>query len=556
MSHMSRPWNRSVVLAGALCLGLQGACSKAAHPPQVVKSAPVAAKSQPVAQPTANSERYLNFNNLGEPEYLDPGLMSGVREVNIAGSLFEGLFAYDAKTGAPVPAGAEKWSASADGKTYTFTLRKNAKWTDGTPVTAKDYMFAWERVLNPKTAAKYSFVYYYIQNAKEYNEGKITDASQLGFRALDDYTLEVTLAQPAPFFTGLLANPSYFPVPRQAVEKFGDKWTLPEHIVTNGAFALKSWVPYKEIVVAKSPTYWGAASVKLAGVRFLPIEDKETALKMYEAGEVDVSWEVPTTKAPSLMKRPDFVKAGYLANEYYQLNTAKPPLNDVRVRKALAMAIDRKTLVEKFLQGTEVVDPGFVPSGMQGYVVAQGPTYDPEGARKLFAEAGFADGSTFPVQTIHYDTRDENKIVAQIIQQMWKQNLGITTELFNEEWKTYLKTNNMRNFQITRTGWVGDYLDPNTFLDLMTSYSQQNNTNWANPTYDHLVENSLKELNATKRLAMLHDAEALLLAEMPIIPLFTKSKMMMVRENLKGFYANLMDQHAFKEMYFADEAAK
>lgn len=492
------------------------------------------------------ANRLLKFQNLNEPEYLDPGLASGNIETNILLSLFESLVTYNPKDGDPLPGVAERWTISADQTVYTFALRGNARWTDGKPVTAQDFVYAWERVLNPATGAKYAFALYYIKNAHPYNTGKLKDPSLLGFKALDDHTLQVKLENPAPFFLNLICYTAFYPVPRWAVEKYGPKWTRPENIVSNGAFLLKAWTPYKEIVVVKNPTYWDAEKVKLAGVVFNPVEDKETALKMYEAGEIDVAWELPAMKIPALMGRDDFVKAPYIATHFYRLNVTKPPLNDKRVRQALALAIDRKILSDRYLQKTMIPHAGLVPVGLKNYTPVVGLELDVPRAKRLLAEAGYKDPAAFPVLTIHYNTDDRHKLVAQVLQQMWKKNLGIDVKLLNEEWKTYLKTQSLLHYEISRSGWIGDYPDPMTFLDMFTSDSTINHTGWKNEKFDSLLQSASRETSTAKRLDILRQAEGVILEEAPVIPLFTYSKMYLKRPYVRGFYPNLQDIHPQK----------
>ncbi|MBI2343287.1 MAG: peptide ABC transporter substrate-binding protein [Deltaproteobacteria bacterium] len=496
--------------------------------------------------------RYLNFNNWNEPEYLDPGLSSGIYESNIIRNLFEGLVGHDPRDASPQAAGAERWDISADGRHYTFHLRTTARWTDGRPVTAHDYVYAWERVLNPKTGSKYAFALHYIKHARDYNTGRLTDASRLGFRAVDDFTLEVTLETPTPFMLAFMCYPTFFPVPRWAIEAHGARWTQPEHLVSNGAFALRRWVPYKEILLVKNDRYWDAARVTLPGVRFLPIEDKETALKMYAAGQLDIDWELPEAKIPSLLTHPDYVGAPYFSTYFYNLNTTKPPLDDVRVRRALTMAIDRETLINAYLQRTQAPATGFVPSVGNGYHPAAAFAFDPAQAKRLMAEAGYPGGANFPVLELHYNTSEHHKQVAQIVQQMWKEHLGISVVLHNEEWKTYLKTQQLMQHQISRAGWVGDYLDPNTFLEMFRRASTIDHTGWKNAEYDGLLDQAMLERDTRKRMAFLQQAEALLLREAPIIPIYVHVKHMLIRPSVRGVSPNPMDVHPMKAVTMAE----
>ncbi|MDO8527169.1 MAG: peptide ABC transporter substrate-binding protein [Deltaproteobacteria bacterium] len=531
-----------VTLFGITLLALM-ACSKKTESPKAGQTPGTQ------AQLAGAEGRILNFSNLAEPEYLDPGLASGNIEFNLSLSLFDGLVEYDPKDLHPIPSIAERWTLSPDGKVYTFYLRKDAKWSDGHSVTANDFSYSWERVLNPKTASKYAFVLYYVKNGEPYNAGKITDPKQLGLKVIDDTTFQVTLENPTPFFLEVMGYATFRPVPKWVVEKFGSSWTRPENIVTNGPFMLKSWVPQKEIVVMKNPTYWDAANVKLAGIRFNPVDDKETALKMYDSGQLDIDWELPTSKIQMLMPRPDFIQNPFLSTYFYRINVTKDPLKNMKLRQALGHAIDRDALSNQYLQKAEIPSASMIPAGIKGYTPAPGLEFNPELAKKLLAEAGFADPSQLPPITIHYNTDDRHKLVAQVVQQMWKKYLGINVGLLNEEWKSYLKTQNALNYQISRSGWIGDYPDPNTFLDMFTTTSTINQTGYSNPAYDALISEAARTSDQKKRFALLHQAEALLLNDAPVIPLYTYKKMMLVKPYVKGFYPNVQDLHPFKFVY-------
>lgn len=490
--------------------------------------------------------RYLNMHNLFEPEYIDPGVGEGRYESNIMRSLYEGLVQHDPKDLHAIPALAERWDLSPDKTTYTFHLRNNAVWTDGKPVTAHDLVYAWERVLNPKTGAKYAFAMFHIKNARAYHRGELTDPAQLGFRALDDHTFEMRLEHPTPFILDLMCYPVFFPVPRWAIEAHGARWTQPEHIVSNGPFALERWVSHKVLTLQRSPSYWDAANVKLAGIHFYPVEDMETALKMYEAGELDIAWELPPNKEPQLLSHPHFQGGPQLATYYFTINITQPPVDNLKVRQALAHAIDRKALVDKYLFKINIAHASMVPAGLAGYTPAAGLEFDPVKARALLAEAGYADPKTLPPLTLHYNTENRHRLVAQVLQQMWKTNLGIEVQLWNEEWKSYLKTRQALQYQISRSGWVGDYPDPNSFLDLFASDSPQNQTGWKSPVYDALLQRAAGEVDVAKRATTLQQAEALLLTEAPVIPVYTYMNTMLVHPRVQGFYSNLLDVHPYR----------
>lgn len=500
------------------------------------------------------SARILNYGNMAEPEYMDPGLITGNVESNISRNVFEGLVGYDPKTLSPVPALAESWTISPDGKIYRFKIRANAVWSDGTPVTAQDFVYSWERVLNPKTGARYAMMLFDMKGATDYNNGTLKDPAQLGFRAIDEKTLELTLEHPVGYFLYVLAHETASAVPKWVVEKHKERWTLPQNIVVSGPFTIKSWVPQKELLVVKNPMYWDAANVRLEGVRYFPIEDRHTTFKKYENGELDIIREVPQVQIASLQGRPDLIQCPDLANYYFRVNVTRPGLDNVKLRQALAYAINRDVLVNQFLKGTEVSSSSITVSGMDGYTPAPGLDFNPEKAKQLLVEAGYGDPTTFPKLSILYNTDEMHRLVAQVVQQMWKQYLGIDVALYNEEWKSYLKSQNEMKYDISRSSWGGDYPDPNTFLDMYVSGSAMNQTGWKNAEYDGLIEAAAKETNPPKRMAILRKAETLLLQEAPVIPLFQRTRKYMMRQNVGGYFSNVQDIHPMKYVYFTDEA--
>lgn len=519
------------------------ACSKSNPSNEGGTAAPVAKK----AKQKSEEPRYVNISLEQDPEYLDPGLVAGAYGVQVTANVWEGLYSWHPQTAEPVPALAVSHEVSKDQKTYTFKIRTDAKWSDGKPVTAHDFVYAWQRVVNPETASQYAFFLYGFENGKAINQGDITDFSKLGAKAIDDHTLEVRLTAPTPYFLSLLAMPTLYPVPKWAVDAHGPKWTHAGYAVSNGPFKIQEWNPRQDILVVKNDLYWDAANVKLPGVRYFPIEDHDTAHRMYEAGELDVALKLPDMKIPKLAEsHPDYVKHPWVATYYYRLNVKDPALQDMRVRQALALSIDRDALVNKFLQGTGLPSASMVPGGLAGYTPATGHEYNPEKAKALLAEAGYADMSTFPELTILYNTQERHKLIAQVVQQMWRQNLGVRTKLFNQEWKSYIASMRQGNYSVARSAWVGDYADPNTFLDYLTTDSTQNFTNWGNAQYDQLLLDAAQETDPAKRLDLLQQAEKIILTEAPVVPVFSYVKHMLVKPYVKGFYGNVQDQHAMK----------
>lgn len=492
----------------------------------------------------------LTLHGRDEPETLDPNRYTDIPGHNILMNIFEGLARNNPKTLQAEPAAAQAWTISPDGKTYTFKLRPGVVWSDGKPITANDFVYGWLRILNPVTAGKSAWQLYSIKNAESYNTGKITDVNQVGIKALNPQTLQVTLDHPAGYFLQLTSMPVFAPIRKDVVEKFGDTWVRPENIISNGAFNLTTWVEHKEIILTKNQKYWDAKNVKLEQVKFLPVPDYETALKMYESNQIDTVFELPALKIPELQSRPDMVKGPYLLSMYYYLNFKTPPLDDARVRKALAYAIDRNTITDKILRKGDIPLGTLTPPGLTGYIPPPGVTYDPDKARQLLKEAGYGPGGKpLPTLEILYNTTDEHKMVAQAIQNMWKTNLGIDATLRNEEWKVYIKSEDTGNFQVGRAGWVGDYIDPNTFLELFRSTSGMNKGKYLNPDYDRLLDIAQAEVNPAKRMTLFQQAEAKLLEDAAVIPLYCWTNNQLVKPYVKGYYSTLLNWHPLYRAY-------
>ncbi len=500
------------------------------------------------ASPSVGQEQVFRINNTAEPESLDPALVTGVPEHRIISNLFEGLTTTDPKDLSPRPGMAASWTISRDGLMYTFKLR-DARWTDGKPVTAHDFVYAWERVLNPKTGAKYAQqLYQYVKNADDYNKGRITDFSQVGVKALDDRTLQVTLKCPTAYFLDLTSFYTLYPVPRWALEAHGKDWVKPGKIVSNGPFRLVSWVPQKELVLEKNPQHWDAGTVRLQKVVFLPTDDVNTAYKQFLAGDSDWIPTVPPAQIDSARNRPEFYVTPYLGTYYFRFNITKPPMSDVRIRKALSMAVDRESLTKFVTKAGEIPTSTFVPGGMRGYEGVRGFPFDVVAAKKLLAEAGYSDGKGFPKVELLYNTNELHRVVTQAVQQMWKEHLGIQVELVNVEWKVYLARQSSLDYQISRAGWIGDYVDPNTFLDMWITGGGNNQTGWSNKRYDELIaQAACKIVNAKDRMRALQEAEKLLVVdEIPIMPLYTYVNKGMLSRRVKGWLPNILDQHPLK----------
>ena len=492
-------------------------------------------------------EQIFRVNNMVEPESLDPGMVTGVPEYRILSNLFEGLTTTDPKDLSPRPGMATAWRISKDGLVYTFKLR-DARWTDGKPVTALDFVYAWERVLNPKMGARYAQQLFCVKNGEDYNKGRTTDFSRVGVKALGDRTLQVTLRCPTAYFLDLTSFYTLYPVPRWAIEAYGKDWGKPGKIVSNGPFRLVSWVPQRELVLEKNPQHWDAAHINLQQVVFIPTEDVNTAFKQFQAGESDWVPQVPTPQIDAVRNRPELYVTPYLGTYYFRFNVIKPPTNDVRVRKALSMTADRVSLTKYVTKSGETPSSTFVPAGLRGYEGVKGLPYDVVAAKRLLAEAGYPDGKGFPKVQLLYNTNELHRVVTQAVQQMWKDSLGIQVDLVNVEWKVYLTRQGSLDYQISRSGWIGDYVDPNTFLDLWITGGGNNQTGWSNRRYDDLINRAAcKIVNAKERMRALQDAEKILVVdEVPIMPLFTYVNKGMLSRRVKGWSPNILDQHPLK----------
>lgn len=494
------------------------------------------------------------FLNGAEPETLDPSLIVGQPEGRIAGALFEGLTNFD-EHGEVVPGVAEKWDISPDKRVYTFHLRADARWSNGDPVTARDFRDSWRRTLAPDTGAEYAYQLFYVRNGEPFNEGKITDFSQVGVVAPDDHTLEVTLENPTPFFLDLCATPPLFPVHMPSVEKWGDEWIKPGHLVSNGAYELAEWRINDRVRMVKNPYYWDTAHVAMTSIDALPISRATTAFNFYAAGEADLIMDkglTPLALIGDLRKRPDFHSAPFLGNYFIRFNVTRPAFKDVRVRQAFALAIDKELIVDKITRAGEVPAGSLVPPGCAGYQPPPGLGYNPQEARRLLAEAGYPGGKGFPLVTYLYSEGELNEAIAVELQSMLSHELGINIALERQEWKVYLNSMNNLDFDLCRSTWVGDYDDPNTFLDMFVTGGGNNDCGFSSPQYDQYIEAAKKEVDQAKRFAIFQKAEHMLISEQtPICPLYFWVGIQFYNgERLGGMSANLLDEHPLQRMYW------
>ncbi|TGE32351.1 peptide ABC transporter substrate-binding protein [Desulfosporosinus sp. Sb-LF] len=478
------------------------------------------------ATPTPAKEMKTSYNSGAEPKTLDPQMSNGIPEAIDEMNLFEGLTRLD-KNNVAQPAIAEKIDVSSDGLKYTFHLR-DSKFSNGDPLTAEDFKFSWMHAMDPASAAEYAYqVADYIKGGAAYN-AKTGKAEDVGIKVIDPKTLEVTLENPTPYFMALTAFPTYYPVDKKVVEANKD-WNLKaETFVSNGPFKMKSWAHNDKIVLVKNDNYWDAKSVKLTELTLSLIEDRKAALTAYEAGQIDgVDNGVPADDVDRLVKSGDLKVEPQIGTYYYRFNVTKKPYDDPRVRQALAMAIDRKKIVDTVQKTGEKSAFAFTPYGINDADTSKqfrdvGGDYfkeDLSKAKQLLADAGFPDGKGFPEIKILFNSDPNHEKIATIIQDMWSKNLGIKATLRPEEWKVYQESEQKLNYDVARAAWVGDYLDPMTFLDMFVKNGGNNQTGWANPQYDSLIAAAKKNADSKTRMQQLHDAEKILMTEMPVMPI-------------------------------------
>ncbi len=490
----------------------------------------------------ASSE--LVRGNGAEPATLDPTLGEGVPGSNIMRDLYETLMTEDGE-GNVILGQAESYTISADKKVYTFKIRDNANWSNGDPVTAHDFEYAFKRGVDPKVAAKYSWYFKIlgIKNGADILAGK-KPVDSLGVKALSNKSLQITLSEPVPYFLIGIAHITTAPVPKKVVEKYGKKWTNPANIVTNGAYTLKEWVVNEKIVLEKSDKYYAKNDVKIDKVTFLPIPEQSTELNRYKAGEIDYLNELPKNQYKNLLKTvPNEVKVlGRVGTYYYYLNMKKKPFDDVRVRKALSYAVNRKILAEKVLGTGEIPAYTFVPNNVSGYT-APIPEYQTwtqkqrdEKARKLMDEVGITKSNPLKFELL-YNTSESHKRNALAISSMWKKAFkgAVIVTLKNQEWKTYLDEKKKGNYQVARAGWIGDYNEASTMLDLLTVGHSSNNSFYNNPRYDKLMNEARVTSDDVKRNKLYQEVDLIVAEDMPIIPLFQYSNARLIKPRVGGY---------------------
>jgi oligopeptide transport system substrate-binding protein len=542
MFKMPKKWSDSALLLVVACFILAG-CSRRLSPVDI-----------------ADRRQILNCGNAAEPSTIDPSLASSAFDCNIVYALVEGLATFDPKDLRPVPGVAERWESNGDATVWTFHLRPNSRWSNGAPVTARDFVYSYRRMLSPKLGSGSAYILFHLKNAEAYYNGKIADFGQVGATAVDERTLVLRLQAPVPYFPSMVCQAPWYPVHRATIEKFGaiddsaTLWTRPGNFVGNGPFMLTEWKPNQVIRVIKSPTYWNSGSVKLQGCNFFPIEDKAAEELAFRSGQLHVTQYVPRDKIAAYRLDPSGVLHQFkkTATFYLRLNVNKAPLNDVRVRRALALALDRKKIAAGVLKGGESPASNLTPPGTGGFTASVSLETDIPEAKRLLAEAGYPDGKDFPQLDYLYPSSGGAKsALGEVIQQMWLKNLGIEITLTNQEFKVWASSIQQGNYLISFNDWIGDYFDPSTFIDLMITNGGNNNTGWGSPDYDRLDGLAASTADNGKRFEYFQDCEAILARECPIIPVFFEAGNRLVRPEVKGWYDNPFDIHPLNSVYLS-----
>jgi oligopeptide transport system substrate-binding protein len=509
-----------------------------------------------LVQPALAQPVYHRCND-GDPETLDAHKTSTVGEAHLLRDLSEGLLIHDGR--GKVAAGvAESWSSSTDGVLYTFKLRSNARWSNGDPVTAGDFVFSLRRIMAPETGAKYATVLYPIKNAEKINKNEGLNPDTLGVREVDARTLEIILERPTPYFLELLTHQSGLPLHQASLQKYGKDFTRSQNWVSNGAYVLKEWVPGSHIALEKNSQFHDAANVSIASVRYYPCSDLAAAARRFEAGEVHSTTDIPADQVKRLKEKfGDQVKISpYLGTYYLAVNTTKAPLDNVRVRQALSLMLDREFIADQIWSGTMLPAYSFVPPGTGNYgepaylaEKSQSPIDREDQAKALLKDAGFGPGLKPLKIEIRYNTTDNNRATVVAVGNMWK-TLGVETTYINTDGKThfaYLREGG--DFDVARAGWIADYSDPQNFLFLLESQNAGfNYARYKNPDFDALMRTAANDLNLESRARILKAAEAMLMRDLPFIPILYYSNRNLISSRLSGFTPNLRGANATRFM--------
>ena len=504
-----------------------------------------------------NREQILHVGNSAEPESLDPHVQDAFTDQRLEAALFEGLCAIDETTSQPAPGAAESWEVTSDGLTWTFHLRPGLKWSNGEVLTADDFVQSWRRNLAPAFASPYAYLLFPIKNAAAFNGGKITDPAAVGVTAPDPRTVVVALERPTTYLPILTTAAPWYPINPRVLAKFGSlmdrasRWTRPGNLVGNGPFILKEWIPGSRIVTAKNPHYWDAGTVRLNGIVFYPTENPDVEERNFRAGQLHLTYTLPLSKIPVYRaKDPSRLRTDlFLQTLFLRFNVTKPPFDQAKVRRALALAIDRDSIARNLLVGSRMPAEHFVPPHTAGYDsrARVGTNFDE--ARRLLAEAGFAGGRGFPVAELQVRNDEIQPKIVEAVQAMWQRELGVRITVALLEQKVSIQNQQTLNYTIGANGWVADFADPVTFLDLFVTGGGNNWTGWGNPVYDRLIEEAARSVETGRRYELFQQAEALLLEEAPVIPLVFGSRNFLIDPAVRGWEPAPIGINQYKKIY-------
>ncbi len=506
----------------------------------------------------ATREGILLLGNGGEPRALDPHLVSSVGDSNILRAMFEGLVTFHPSDDSiDAPGVAERWESNEDATEWTFHLRQDARWSNGDAVTARDFVYSFHRILHPEMGAPYASMLYFLKNARAYNTEQVNSFDAVGVKAIDDHTLVCTMENPTPFFPAVVKHTTYLPVHGPTIEKFGGmtepftKWQAPGNSVSNGAFQLTGWRINGFVRVRKNPHYWDRENVRINGVDFFPFDNQFTEERAFRNGLLHKTYIIPPNLIPRYRERndPNLRLEPYIGSYFYRFNVTRDVTSNVHLRRALSAAIDRERIVRFITQAGEEAAYAFTPPTEGGYEPPRRIEFDPEKAREHLALAGYASGADVPGFDLFINTSESHKAIAVAILDMWRNHLGIDTNkvsIRNQEWKVFQKTILDMEYDVARSGWIGDYIDPTTFLSLFTTGDSNNHTGWSNADYDRLLAEAAVIRDPAERYARLRAAEEVLLDELPIIPIYWYTTKYLIRPEVKNWHPLLLDTYPYK----------
>ena len=518
-----------------------------------------ARRGTPVDRGTRDQILYRSLS--AEPTDLDPQLVTSLPGINVSSALFEGLVSEDPIDLHPVPGVAESWEISPDGLDYTFHLRANARWSNGEPVTAQDFVASTRRVLTRSLGANNVAFVFPVRNAEAWSRGALTDFAQVGIAAPDARTLHIRLEHPAPYFLSLLTQPVWMPVYLPAVEKAGppdqpgNRWARPATFVGNGPFTLKEWNPGSLILAEKSPTYWDAETVRLHAIRFVPAASVDTEERAFRGGQLHITEALPLAKLETYRREhnPALQITPFLDTYFYRLNVTRPPLDDARVRRALSLALDRNTLNETIFHGQQQPANSFTPPACAAsYAPPDLARSDPAAARALLAEAGHPGGKGLPPLELLINISGNHQVIAEAAQAMWRRELGLDVRIVSMEQASALEQRRNLAYEILRSDWAAEYPDPKAFLEIFASNSANNHTGWKNQAYDALLAEADRTAEPGHRFELLARAETILLEEAPIIPIYFQTTVRLVHPAVRGWHATPLDHHPYKYVWLEE----